>query len=43
MFTLEVADFVSEDADEFISALAFDEGVEEGDFFTFAEAGEEGV
>lgn len=43
VFAFEVADFVGEDPDEFGGCLAFDEGIEKGDFFPFPEAGEEGV
>ncbi len=39
----EVADFMGEDAEEFGGVVFFDEGVVEGDFLAFSEAGEEGV
>lgn len=39
----EVTNFVSEDADEFIGGLAFDESVEESNLLAFAKAGEEGI
>lgn len=40
---LVMADLVSEDGDEFVWGMLFDEGVEEDNAFEAAEAGEEGV
>ena len=43
MLLLEVSDFVGEDADEFLGALAVDKRVVEGDLFELTKAGEVGV
>lgn len=43
MLAFEVTDFMSQHTDESSGGVVFDQGVEEGDFFIFPEACEEGI